>query len=233
MIEEKTVPARRRRTPTVDESDAGAAAAEKAAETIAASLKAAEAAQARLAEALAAAEALLGELPRRQEAALADFSGRLQARIGEAEAAAQKAGARVAAGVEAAEAAIARAGEAAAERMRAGTEEALAAAERGFQALGAQAEAARAAMPRQTAGAVLEGLARTRQQVSDFVADRIRHGLSVQSELLGCRNLQEVREVQSRYLKETVERYAAEAGSMARLGSEVVAKALPRAAGRE
>ena len=158
------------------------------------------------------------------EAALEQVSEKALAGARAAEAAVVKA-ARAA--VEEAERNL-KAAEAAGDKLRTGLTQALGAAEEGFGRLVAQAEADRAAAEaamRQVAAvpqaalagagdagtAVLEGMSRVRAEVADFVAERIRQDIETQAELLGCRNLDEVREVQSRFFRTAIDQYAAEA----------------------
>ena len=49
--------------------------------------------------------------------------------------------------------------------------------------------------------AVAEGLGRARQEVSEFVSERIRQDIATQAELLGCRSLGEVSAVQARFFR--------------------------------
>jgi hypothetical protein len=130
--------------------------------------------------------------------------------------------------------------------MRERMAEAVTAAEEGFARVVAQAESDRAAAEaagRQaiTVGrdafagadaagaAVLEGFAKARQEVAEFVAERIRRDIETQGELLGCRSLDELRDVQSRFFRAAVDQYAAEASRLMQLGSDVVVRAMPRA----
>jgi hypothetical protein len=138
-----------------------------------------------------------------------------------------------------------KAGETAADGFRSRMAEALAAAEENFGKLVAQAEADReaaaqasrqlmawpqtGAVTTEAAGAIVDGLTRTRQEVSDFVAGRIRQGIEAQVELMACRSLADVRAVQSRFMHTAVEQYAAEAGSLAEIGRDMIAR-VPRAA---
>ena len=82
-----------------------------------------------------------------------------------------------------------------------------------------------------TGAAVIEGFVEARKRITDFLADRIRQDIEVQSELLGCRNLDDVREVQSRFFRAAIDQYAAEASRMMRLGTDVMAKSLDRSRG--
>lgn len=77
--------------------------------------------------------------------------------------------------------------------------------------------------------AVIEMLSRARVELSDFVAERIRQDLDTQQAFLRCRNLDEVRDVQVRYLRTALDQYGGEAARMVRLGGEVAAKSLERA----
>jgi chromosome segregation ATPase len=135
--------------------------------------------------------------------------------------------------------------EAAGDKLRTSLTQALGTAEEGFNRLVAQAETDRAAAEaamRQAAAvpqaalagagdagsAVLDGMSRVRAEVADFVAERIRKDIETQAELLGCRNLGEIREVQSRFVRAAIDEYAAETTRLFKLGGELMSKALPR-----
>ena len=51
---------------------------------------------------------------------------------------------------------------------------------------------------------------KVRQEVVDFVSTRIRHDMETQQELLRCRNFDEIREVQTRFIKTAMDQYTAE-----------------------
>ena len=151
--------------------------------------------------------------------------------------------ARLAATVAAAEALAVRLGEqvhaaeAASERLRAGLAEALAAAEASHGRLTAPADADRAAANEpfaiagwpaaEAAGAVAEGLTEARRQVLSFIAGRIRQALEAQAELMACRNLDEMRTVQGRFMRAAVEEFANESAALMQLGSDVAARSMP------
>ena len=87
-------------------------------------------------------------------------------------------------------------------------------------------------------GSMLTGLTEMQKEVAEFVSERIRQDLETQQELLRCRTLDDVREVQSRFLRTTLEQYSAEATKLMQLSTEVFARSLDfsradvRAAGR-
>ena len=69
---------------------------------------------------------------------------------------------------------------------------------------------------------MLEGMEKVRQEVVDFVSTRIRHDMETQQELLRCRNFDELREVQTRFVKTAMEQYTAESMRLMELGSEIL-----------
>jgi len=216
------------------------AAAEKANAALAESLKAAEAMILRITrETEAAREAAvkdgLKRLAEATEAATATLPKELAAQVKAAEAAVSKAAEAAGEGL----AANVKAAEAAGDRLRAGAKEAVAAAEESFGRLTANVEAdirsaQQAASLPQTAlagvgsagTAVAENVARVRQQVAEFVADRIRQDLEVQSELLGCRNIEQLGAVQSKFFRNAVDQYVTESARMLSLGTEMMTKSL-------
>ena len=112
------------------------------------------------------------------------------------------------------------AADAAGEKVRAGMAEAVAAAEASYERLSAQVEASRAVAERATrtgdpGGRAPQGprrgarawAARARRS-TEFVSERIRQDLATQAELLGCRNLDEVGAVQTRFFRTAVDQYS-------------------------
>jgi hypothetical protein len=76
--------------------------------------------------------------------------------------------------------------------------------------------------------AFLEGMSTTRQEIADFLAERIRQDLDTQQAMLRCRSLDEFREIQAGYLKTALSQYGSEASRLMRLGSKLAAKSLER-----
>lgn len=76
--------------------------------------------------------------------------------------------------------------------------------------------------------AMFDGLSRVQREVADFVAARIRQDLETQQAMLRCRTMDDVRDVQARFLKTAMDQYSAEAQRLMRLGGEVVTKTLER-----
>lgn len=73
--------------------------------------------------------------------------------------------------------------------------------------------------------ALFSNLTRVQSEIAAFVSERIRQDLDTQSELIRCRNLSEVRDVQSRFFRAAVDQYARETTRLMRLGSEIAAGA--------
>ena len=77
--------------------------------------------------------------------------------------------------------------------------------------------------------AMLDILTRTRSEISDFVAERIRQDLDTQQAFLRCRNLDELRDVQVHDLRTALDQYGGEAAKLVRLGGEAAVRSLERA----
>ncbi len=118
-------------------------------------------------------------------------------------------------------------------------------AERSIAALREQAEAnlvrieeagSQAAQARQVAlagagaagASVIEGLALAQKHVAEFVGERIRHDIAAQTALLGCRSLEDVREVQASFFQTAMTQYSEEASRLMHLGGELARRALDR-----
>jgi hypothetical protein len=72
----------------------------------------------------------------------------------------------------------------------------------------------------------LTGIAEMQKEVAGFVAERIRQDLEAQQELLGCRTFDEVREVQSRFFRTTLDQYSTEATKLTQLSTEVLMRTI-------
>ena len=131
------------------------------------------------------------------------------------------------------------------EKLEARMNAALATAESGFARLTEQAETQRAAAEQAgqraialqqdaVAGAgvagtaLLEGFTEARRHIADFVAERLRQDIEIQGELLSCRTLDDVREIQSRFFRNAIDQYSTEASRMMKLGTDVVARSVPK-----
>jgi hypothetical protein len=73
---------------------------------------------------------------------------------------------------------------------------------------------------------ILTALSEVQKEIAGFVSERIRQDLQTQQELLACRTLDDVREVQSRFLRSTIDQYSAEASKLMRLGAEIATRSL-------
>ena len=73
---------------------------------------------------------------------------------------------------------------------------------------------------------MLTGVTEMQKEIAGFVSERIRQDLETQQELLRCRTLDEVREVQSRFFRTTLDQYLAEAAKRMQLSTEVFTRSL-------
>ena len=62
----------------------------------------------------------------------------------------------------------------------------------------------------------------TVKEDAEFVAERIRQDIDTQVELMRCRTLDEVLEVQSRFVNTAMDQYSAEATKLAQIGAEMI-----------
>lgn len=77
----------------------------------------------------------------------------------------------------------------------------------------------------ETAGAtMLENVTRAQRAIADFVSTRIREDLEAQQQLLRCKSFDEVRSVQSKFIKTAMEQYKSEAARLFKLGAATVTK---------
>ncbi|WP_212523445.1 phasin family protein [Actibacterium sp. MT2.3-13A] len=89
------------------------------------------------------------------------------------------------------------------------------------------------AMGRMTAfnGAVAEAMGRYGQEFVGFVQDRLEEDARTQQELLACRDLTQLAEIQSRFLERAMQQYTDETGKLVDLGREMFDQAVRQAKG--
>ena len=75
-----------------------------------------------------------------------------------------------------------------------------------------------------------EGFGRARQEMTEFLSERIRQDMATQAELLGCRSFGEMSAVQMRFLRTAVNQYGEEAARLAKLGGEMMTRMAPESA---
>jgi hypothetical protein len=76
--------------------------------------------------------------------------------------------------------------------------------------------------------AMVEGLSLAQREIADFIAERIRQDLDTQQAYLRCRSLDELREINIRFVRTALDQYGGEASRLFKLGSEVAAKSFER-----
>src|SRR5688500_6082794 len=74
--------------------------------------------------------------------------------------------------------------------------------------------------------AMLEGLTKTQTEISGFITERIRHDVEAQAEMLRCRTLDDVRDMQTRFFKTVVDQYAAEVSRLIKIGTDTMQRSL-------
>lgn len=79
--------------------------------------------------------------------------------------------------------------------------------------------------------AMLEAAAKFGAEFSDFVAMRLKEDVKAQQEMLECRDLQKLAEIQTRFFQTAVEQYSAETGKMMQMSSEMLEDAIKRMKG--
>ena len=74
--------------------------------------------------------------------------------------------------------------------------------------------------------AMLEGLTKTQTEISDFITQRIRQDVETQAEMLRCRTLDDVRDLQTRFFKTAMDQYSGEASRLMKIGSGMMERSL-------
>ena len=74
--------------------------------------------------------------------------------------------------------------------------------------------------------AMLEGLTKAQTEISDFITQRIRQDVETQAEMLRCRTLDDVRDLQTRFFKTALDQYAGEASRLMKIGTDMMERSL-------
>ena len=74
--------------------------------------------------------------------------------------------------------------------------------------------------------AMLEGLTKAQAEISDFITQRIRQDIETQAEMLRCRTLDDVRDLQARFFKTALDQYAAEMSRLMKIGTDMMERSL-------
>ena len=69
-----------------------------------------------------------------------------------------------------------------------------------------------------------EALGDLSTEVVSFVVDRIKEDVKVQHEIMHCKNVAEVQQIQSQFLQKAMDQYQAETGKLIEVGSKAFAK---------
>ena len=76
--------------------------------------------------------------------------------------------------------------------------------------------------------AVIEGIGLAQQEIAEFIAERIRQDLDTQQAYLRCRSLDELREINVRFLRTALGQYGGEASRLFKIGGQVAARSFER-----
>ena len=73
--------------------------------------------------------------------------------------------------------------------------------------------------------AMLEGLTKVQTEIADFITERIRQDVETQAEMLRCRTLDDVRDLQTRFFRTAVDQYAAEVNRLMKINTDTMERA--------
>ena len=76
--------------------------------------------------------------------------------------------------------------------------------------------------------AMLEAMARYGSEVSEFVSKRLQEDMKTQHEILSCRDIGKLSDIQATFMKTAMEDYSAETGKLLQMNSEIMDEALKR-----
>lgn len=69
----------------------------------------------------------------------------------------------------------------------------------------------------------LEALRDMGTEVVSFVADRIKEDVKVQHEIMRCKDVTEIQQIQSKFLQKAMDQYQAETGKLIKMGTNAFA----------
>ncbi|MDY6860675.1 MAG: phasin family protein [Pseudomonadota bacterium] len=78
---------------------------------------------------------------------------------------------------------------------------------------------------------VMENMGRYGTEVVEFMSLRLQEDFKTQHELMQCRDMSKLAEIQSRYLKTAMDQYSAETGKLMKMGTEIFGDAFKNAKG--
>ena len=68
--------------------------------------------------------------------------------------------------------------------------------------------------------AMLENMSAMGSEVTQFIADRIKEDVKTQHQILHCKDMTELRQIQSDFVQKAVEQYTAETGKLVQMSAE-------------
>ena len=74
--------------------------------------------------------------------------------------------------------------------------------------------------------AMLEGLKKAQTEISDFITQRIRQDVETQAEMLRCRTLDDVRDLQTRFFKTALDQYAGATSRLMKISTDMMERSL-------
>lgn len=72
---------------------------------------------------------------------------------------------------------------------------------------------------------LVTGVSLMQREMAEFVSERLRQDMEAQQKFLRCKTLEDMRSVQSMFIKTAMDQYTQEATRLFRLGSEIMSKA--------
>jgi len=74
--------------------------------------------------------------------------------------------------------------------------------------------------------AVLESMSAMGSEVTQFIAHRIKEDVRTQHQILHCKDVSELRQIQTDFVQNAIEQYTAETGKLVQMNSELMNSAL-------
>lgn len=69
----------------------------------------------------------------------------------------------------------------------------------------------------------VEAMSAMSAEMGDFIAERIKEDVKTQHEILNCRTVSDLREIQAQFMQKAIDQYQAETGKLVEIGTKAFA----------
>ncbi|MHC0052610.1 phasin family protein [Actibacterium sp. D379-3] len=79
--------------------------------------------------------------------------------------------------------------------------------------------------------AMMEAMGRSGAEVMEFVGNRLKEDMKLQQELMNCRDMNKIGEIQAQFMKTAMAQYSAESGKIMQISTDAFEKIMNRTKG--